>query len=109
VWVDRTWSESVIRPATPSRTGPPITPAIIEDALRVGFDPLAAIDEVFECRCLPSVLIVSGLAWDMLDDSTADWFYMQRRALATAGGPDAHRTIEAFKYWWFPGGFSTAC
>jgi len=85
---------------------PPYHAAIIEDALRVGFDPLAAIDEVFRMSLPPSVLIVSGLAWDMLDDSTADWFYMQRRALATAGGPDAHRTIEAFKYWWFQEAFN---
>jgi hypothetical protein len=84
---------------------PPYHAAVIEDALRVGFDPVAAIDEVFTGALPPAVLIVGGLAWDMLDDSTADWFYMQRRALATGGGPDAHQTIEAFKYWWFEEAF----
>ena len=85
---------------------PPYHAAVIEDALRPGFDPLLAIDEVFRMALPPAVLVVGGLAWDMLDDSTADWFYMQRRALATAGGPDAHQTIEAFKYWWFQEAFS---
>jgi hypothetical protein len=84
---------------------PPYHAAVIEDALRVGFDPIKAIDEVFTGALPPAVLILGGLAWDMLDDSTADWFYMQRRALATGGGPDAHQTIEAFKYWWFEEAF----
>jgi hypothetical protein len=42
----------------------------------------------------------------LLDDSTADWFYMQRRALAAGGGPDAHLSIDAFKHWWFEEAFS---
>jgi hypothetical protein len=79
----------------------PYHAGVIEDGLRFGFDVLGEIDDVFVNLVPPAVMVVGGLAWDLLDASTADWFYMQRRALAAGGGPDAHRTIEAFQHWWF--------
>ena len=85
---------------------PPYHAVVIEDALRVGFDPLAAIQEIATGLLPPGVLVLNGLAWDLLDDSTADWFYMQRRSLASGGGPDAHLSIEAFKHWWFEEAFA---
>jgi hypothetical protein len=79
----------------------PYHAAVVEDALRFGFDAMGVIDEIYANLGPPGVLVIGGMAWDLLDASTADWFYMQRRALAVGGGPDAHRTIEAFQHWWF--------
>jgi hypothetical protein len=45
-------------------------------------------------------LILSGFAWDLLDEPTAQWFYDQRRELAAQDrGPDVHPTLDQFRAW----------
>ncbi|MGZ4384484.1 MAG: hypothetical protein ACXVY3_07785 [Gaiellaceae bacterium] len=45
-------------------------------------------------------LILNGFALDLLDESTAEWFYDQRRDLAAEGrGPDVHSTLDGFRSW----------
>ena len=74
--------------------------AVVEDALRHDFDALAAISQIVRMMDRRGVLVMSGIAWDLLDSATADWFFLQRRALAAAGGGEAHRTIDGLRYWW---------
>jgi len=105
VWGSQTLLDAVYAAGYEVAHSGPYHGAIVEDALRIGFNPLTALDDVFFNVVPPGVLILGGLAWDQLDDSTADWFYMQRRALAAGGGPDAHTTIDAFKRWWFEEAF----
>ena len=46
-------------------------------------------------------LVLDELAWDRLDETTADWFYGQRRALAAAGRLEAAPdSVEALRADW---------
>jgi hypothetical protein len=93
--------ESVIGTGYDLASGPPAQAAVVEDALRKDFDALSAIAQIVGMADRRAVLIMSGIAWDLLDSATADWFFLQRRALGSAGpGPDAHRTIDGFRFWW---------
>ena len=45
----------------------------------------AALDKIAGFLPVGGVLVVDEFAWDRLDDTTLDWLYGQRRALAAAG------------------------
>jgi hypothetical protein len=93
--------ESVIGMGYDLASQGPVQAAVVEDALRNDFDALAAISQIVRMMQRRGVLIMNGVAWDLLDSATADWFFLQRRALAAAGGADeAHRTIDGLRFWW---------
>jgi hypothetical protein len=92
--------ESVIGMGYDLASEPPVRAAVVEDALRSDFDALSAISQIVRMIERGGVLIMSGIAWDLLDSATADWFFLQRRALAAQGGADAHRTIDGLRFWW---------
>lgn len=54
----------------------------------------AALDRIASLLTPGGVLLVEEFAWDRLDDSTLDWYYGQRRALAAAGHGEAPATQE---------------
>jgi hypothetical protein len=92
--------ESVIGMGYDLASQGPVRAAVVEDALRPDFDALSAISQIVRMMERQGVLIMSGIAWDLLDSATADWLFLQRRALAAAGGTEAHRTIDGLRFWW---------
>jgi SAM-dependent methyltransferase len=46
------------------------------------------------------LLVLDELAWDLADESTLDWLYNQRRALAAAGHGEAPVSLEAVREEW---------
>jgi SAM-dependent methyltransferase len=46
------------------------------------------------------VLALDEFAWDRMDESTLDWLYGQRRALAAAGRGEAPVSLEALRSGW---------
>jgi SAM-dependent methyltransferase len=64
------------------------------DAVVAGFslhhirDLDLALDKIAGLLAPGGVLVVDEFAWDRLDDTTLDWLYGQRRALAAAGHGD---------------------
>ena len=92
--------ESVIGMGYDLASEPPVRAAVVEDVLRADFDALSAITQIVRMIERRGVLIMSGIAWDLLDSATADWVFLQRRALAAAGGAEAHRTLDGFRFWW---------
>jgi SAM-dependent methyltransferase len=62
--------------------------------LDVGLDKVAGL--------LPpgGVLVVDEFGWDRLDESTLDWLYGQRRALAAAGHGDVPSSKEELQRTW---------
>jgi hypothetical protein len=81
-------------------SAPPIQAAVVENALRSDFDALDALTQIVKMVQRGGILLMEGVAWDLLDSATADWFFLQRRALAASGGGDAHRTIDGLRFWW---------
>jgi hypothetical protein len=92
--------ESVIGMGYDLASGGPVQAAVVEDALRDDFDALAAIAQIVRMMERRGVLVMDGIAWDLLDNATADWFFLQRRALAAAAGGEAFRTLDGLKFWW---------
>jgi hypothetical protein len=92
--------ESVIGMGYDLASEPPVRAAVVEDVLRSDFDALSAITQIVRMIERRGVLIMSGIAWDLLDSATADWFFLQRRALAAAGGGESHRTLDGMRFWW---------
>ncbi|MDX6516575.1 MAG: hypothetical protein QOH73_2241, partial [Gaiellaceae bacterium] len=92
--------ESVIGMGYDLASTAPVQAAIVEDALRADFDALGVLTQIVNMTERRGILIMSGIAWDLLDAATADWFFLQRRALAAQGGADAHRTLDGFRFWW---------
>ena len=76
------------------------------DAVVAGFslhhmrDLDAAIDKIAALLSAGGVLVVNEFAWDRLDDTTLDWLYGQRRALAAAGHGEAPASPEALRSEW---------
>jgi len=76
------------------------------DAVVAGFslhhmsDLDAAIDKIAGLLPAGGVLLVNEFAWDRLDDTTLDWLYGQRRALAAAGHGEAPSSQEALRSEW---------
>jgi SAM-dependent methyltransferase len=76
------------------------------DAVVAGFslhhvrDLGLAIDKIGGLLAPGGVLVVDEFAWDRLDDTTLDWFYGQRRALAAAGHGDPPDSHEALRHEW---------
>ena len=63
-------------------------------ALDAGLDKIAA-------SLLPgAVLVVDEFAWDRLDETTLDWLYGQRRALAAAGHGEAPASHDDLRREW---------
>jgi hypothetical protein len=92
--------ESVIGMGYDLASSAPVKAAVVEDALRQDFDALAAVAQIVNMMDRSGVLVMSGIAWDLLDSATADWFFLQRRALAASAGGEAFRTIDGLRYWW---------
>jgi hypothetical protein len=95
--------ESVIGMGYDLATSPPIHAAIVEDCLRADFDVLDALAQIQRLVERNAVLIMSGVAWDLLDSATSDWFFLQRRALSAAGRAGTEelpRTLDGFRFWW---------
>lgn len=60
----------------------------------------AAIDKIAGLLRPGGVLVVDEFGWDRLDETTLDWFYGQRRALAAAGHGEAPSTPEELRREW---------
>ena len=59
-----------------------------------------ALDKIGGLLARGGVLVVDEFAWDRLDDTTLDWFYGQRRALAAAGHGDPPDSPGALRKEW---------
>ena len=76
------------------------------DAVVAGFslhhisDLDAAFDKIAGLLRAGGVLVVDEFAWDRLDDTTLDWLYGQRRALAAAGHGDAPASLDELRSEW---------
>lgn len=92
--------ESVIGMGYDLASSPPIQAAVAEDVLRADFDALDALTQIVKMTQRGGILVMSGIAWDLLDSATADWFFLQRRALAASGVGETHRTIDGLRFWW---------
>jgi len=76
------------------------------DAVVAGFslhhisDLDAAFDKIASLLPAGGVLVVDEFAWDRLDDTTLDWLYGQRRALAAAGHGEAPASLDELRSEW---------
>ena len=76
------------------------------DAVVAGFslhhirDLDLALDKIAGLLARGGVLVVDEFAWDRLDDTTVDWLYGQRRALAAAGHGDAPASHAELRREW---------
>ena len=76
------------------------------DAVVAGFslhhisDLDAAFDKIAGLLPAGGVLVVDEFAWDRLDDTTLDWLYGQRRALAAAGHGEAPASLDELRSEW---------
>ncbi len=76
------------------------------DAVLAGFslhhirDLDLALDKIAGLLAPGGVLVVDEVAWDRLDDTTLDWLYGQRRALAAAGHGDAPASHAELRREW---------
>jgi SAM-dependent methyltransferase len=60
----------------------------------------AALDKVVGLLAPGGVLVVDEFGWDRLDETTLDWLYGQRRALAAAGHGEAPASRDAVRQEW---------
>jgi SAM-dependent methyltransferase len=60
----------------------------------------AALDKIAELLPSGGVVAVDEFGWDRLDDTTLDWLYGQRRALAAAGHGNAPASREELRRDW---------
>lgn len=60
----------------------------------------AGLDKIAELLRPGGVIAVDEFAWDRLDDTTLDWLYGQRRALAAAGHGDAPASKDELRRDW---------
>ncbi len=76
------------------------------DAIVAGFslhhirDLDAGLDKIAELLRPGGILAVDEFGWDRLDDTTLDWLYGQRRALAAAGHGTAPASQDALRLDW---------
>ena len=76
------------------------------DAVVAGFslhhirDLHAAFDKIAGLLSAGGVLVVDEFGWDRLDDTTLDWLYGQRRALAAAGHGVAPASRDELRSEW---------
>ena len=76
------------------------------DAIVAGFslhhirDLDAGLDKIAELLPRGGVLVVDEFAWDRLDETTLDWLYGQRRALAAAGHGNAPASPDELRREW---------
>jgi hypothetical protein len=73
---------------------------VIEGVSEPGANPIGLIGPLAVSIRPGGLLLLSGVAWDLLDFPTVDWFYHQRKRLAEEGrGPDVHATLVEFRLW----------
>ena len=58
------------------------------------------LDKIVRLLRPGGVLVVDEFAWDRLDETTLDWLYGQRRALAAAGHGEAPASHEELRRGW---------
>lgn len=62
-----------------------------------------ALDLIAELLAPAGMLVLDEIGWDRADESTLDWLYGQRRALAAAGEGEAPVSLEALREEWRAG------
>ena len=83
-----------------------LDPAESFDAIVAGFslhhirDLDAGLDKITGLLVSGGVLVVDEFGWDRLDETTLDWLYGQRRALAAAGHGDSPASVEQVREEW---------
>ena len=60
----------------------------------------AALDRIVRLLRPEGVLVVEELGWDLADETTLDWLWGQRRAIAAAGGEEAPESLEELRAEW---------
>lgn len=76
------------------------------DAVVAGFslhhvrDLDAGLDRIVQLLRPGGVVVVDEFGWDRLDDTTLDWLYNQRRALAAAGHGDTPASQDELRRDW---------
>ncbi|MGZ4410549.1 MAG: hypothetical protein ACXVY8_00310 [Gaiellaceae bacterium] len=81
------------------------TRAPVAATIAIGLPPAArlepALDEVVAALAPGGIFVLEALAWDLLDDTSAEWLYGQLRLLAAGGhGADPPSTLAAFREAW---------
>jgi SAM-dependent methyltransferase len=79
---------------------PPFDAVVMSMTLHHVADLGVALDKVVELLRPGGLLVLDDFAHDRLDETTADWFYGQRRALAAARGTSAPSSLDAFRREW---------
>ena len=59
-----------------------------------------ALDRIVALLGDGGMLVLDEHGWDLADETTLDWFYSQRRALAAAGEGGAPTSLDAFRDEW---------
>jgi SAM-dependent methyltransferase len=60
----------------------------------------AGLDKIAALLVPGGVLVVDEFGWDRLDETTLDWLYGQRRALAAAGHGKAPNSVDELREEW---------
>ncbi len=60
----------------------------------------AGLDKILRLLREDGLLVLDEFAWDRMDESTLDWLYGQRRALAAAGHGEAPTSLDELRSEW---------
>jgi SAM-dependent methyltransferase len=59
-----------------------------------------ALDRIVELLAPRGILVLDEIGWDLADETTLDWLYGQRRALAADGHGEAPASLDAVREEW---------
>lgn len=80
--------------------GEPFDAVVAGHSLHHLRDLEAGLDKIVRLLRDEGLLVLDELAWDQMDESTLDWLYGQRHALAAAGHGDAPGSLDELRSEW---------